>query len=399
MWRAGRRAAGRALAALLAAGGARVVPAPGAPPASPPRRRRPAPLPGRDNGVLRHRRRRGWRHDLRRRRLLRRHARRAPDQADRRQRSRSQRRLLAGGLRRRHLHLWRGAVLRLDRRHTAEQAHRRHGPHARRERLLARGRPTAASSPTATRSSTGSTGSHPPQQADRRHGRHPGRPGLLARGVRRRHLRLRRRAVLRVDRLASTSTSPIVGMAATSDGNGYWLVATDGGIFTYGDAQFWGSTGGLALNEPIVGMTPRPTGAGTGWSAQDAGRLHLRRRAVLGQRAVAAAPAPLPAAAYRSHPPGRDDHQRRARPPGDPPGSGSAGGVRRRLAGPLRGPVHPGTPTRPTSSTTAPRPAAASPTAPRPSRGATRGRLYHRSRRLRLWATSCTGSCRASTPT
>ena len=36
---------------------------------------------------------------------------------------------------------------------------------------------------------------------------------------------------------------PIVGMAATGDGGGYWLVASDGGIFTYGDAQFYGSTG------------------------------------------------------------------------------------------------------------------------------------------------------------
>ena len=36
---------------------------------------------------------------------------------------------------------------------------------------------------------------------------------------------------------------PVVGMAATPDGNGYWLVASDGGIFAYGDAQFYGSTG------------------------------------------------------------------------------------------------------------------------------------------------------------
>ena len=35
--------------------------------------------------------------------------------------------------------------------------------------------------------------------------------------------------------------SPIVGMAATADGKGYWLVSSDGGIFTYGDATFWGS--------------------------------------------------------------------------------------------------------------------------------------------------------------
>ena len=37
---------------------------------------------------------------------------------------------------------------------------------------------------------------------------------------------------------------PIVGMAATANGGGYWLVASDGGIFSYGDAAFYGSTGG-----------------------------------------------------------------------------------------------------------------------------------------------------------
>ena len=35
---------------------------------------------------------------------------------------------------------------------------------------------------------------------------------------------------------------------------GYWLVASDGGIFSYGDAVFYGSTGAMALNKPIVGM-------------------------------------------------------------------------------------------------------------------------------------------------
>ena len=47
---------------------------------------------------------------------------------------------------------------------------------------------------------------------------------------------------------------PIVGMAATPDGKGYWLVASDGGIFSFGDAKFEGSTGSIALNKPIVGM-------------------------------------------------------------------------------------------------------------------------------------------------
>jgi hypothetical protein len=34
---------------------------------------------------------------------------------------------------------------------------------------------------------------------------------------------------------------PIVGMATTPDGKGYWLVAADGGVFTFGDARFYGA--------------------------------------------------------------------------------------------------------------------------------------------------------------
>ena len=37
---------------------------------------------------------------------------------------------------------------------------------------------------------------------------------------------------------------PVVGMAATADGGGYWLVAADGGVFAFGDARFHGSMGG-----------------------------------------------------------------------------------------------------------------------------------------------------------
>src|SRR5690348_14379860 len=51
---------------------------------------------------------------------------------------------------------------------------------------------------------------------------------------------------------------PIVAMAATRSSHGYWLVASDGGIFSFGDASFFGSTGGLHLNQPIVGMAATP---------------------------------------------------------------------------------------------------------------------------------------------
>ncbi len=68
-----------------------------------------------------------------------------------------------------------------------------------------------------------------------------------------------------------TLNKPVVGMAATPDGAGYWLVASDGGIFTYGDAAFHGSTGGIHLNMPIVGMAPTPDGAGYWLVASDGG--------------------------------------------------------------------------------------------------------------------------------
>ena len=47
---------------------------------------------------------------------------------------------------------------------------------------------------------------------------------------------------------------PIVGMQSTPNGGGYWLVARDGGVFSFGDAVFFGSTGAMRLNQPIVGM-------------------------------------------------------------------------------------------------------------------------------------------------
>jgi hypothetical protein len=56
--------------------------------------------------------------------------------------------------------------------------------------------------------------------------------------------------------------APITAMVATADGGGYWLLGGDGGIFTFGDAKFFGSTGNLRLNAPIVGMAATPTGDG-----------------------------------------------------------------------------------------------------------------------------------------
>ena len=60
-------------------------------------------------------------------------------------------------------------------------------------------------------------------------------------------------------------------MAPTPDGKGYWLVASDGGIFAFGDAGFYGSTGNLHLTAPIVGMAATPDGKGYWLVASDGG--------------------------------------------------------------------------------------------------------------------------------
>ena len=68
-----------------------------------------------------------------------------------------------------------------------------------------------------------------------------------------------------------TLNKPIVGMVATPDRHGYWLVASDGGIFCFGDAPFYGSTGSLTLNKPIVGLAATPDGQGYWLVASDGG--------------------------------------------------------------------------------------------------------------------------------
>ena len=64
---------------------------------------------------------------------------------------------------------------------------------------------------------------------------------------------------------------PVVGMAGTPDAGGYWLVASDGGVFAFGDAGFYGSTGNIALNKPIVGIAATPDGKGYWLVASDGG--------------------------------------------------------------------------------------------------------------------------------
>ena len=75
----------------------------------------------------------------------------------------------------------------------------------------------------------------------------------------------------------STTSAPgendiaIVGMAAHPNGKGYWLVADDGGVFTYGQAGYHGSTGNIRLSQPIVAISPSTTGNGYWLVASDGG--------------------------------------------------------------------------------------------------------------------------------
>ena len=181
-----------------------------------------------------------------------------------------------------------------------------HGRHARRQGLLAGGLRRRALQ-LRKRRLLRLDGRDSPQPAGGGHGRHPRRQGLLGGGLRRWHLLLRRRRLLRLDG-RDPLNQPVVGMAATPDGKGYWevasdggifsfgdaallrldgrdspqpaggghgrhprrqgywQVASDGGIFSFGDAAFYGSTVDITLAEPVVGMAADPGRRATGWS-------------------------------------------------------------------------------------------------------------------------------------
>ena len=73
----------------------------------------------------------------------------------------------------------------------------------------------------------------------------------------------------------------LVGIAATPDAaRATGSSRADGGVFSFGDARFHGSTGGLQLNQPIVGIAATPTGKGYWLVASDGGVFSLRRRAL-----------------------------------------------------------------------------------------------------------------------
>jgi hypothetical protein len=74
--------------------------------------------------------------------------------------------------------------------------------------------------------------------------------------------------------------APVQSLVPVTSGGGYWLVASDGGIFAFGDAPFRGSMGGQRLNRPIKGMVRY--GDGYLMVASDGGIFSFSDRAFAG---------------------------------------------------------------------------------------------------------------------
>jgi hypothetical protein len=58
---------------------------------------------------------------------------------------------------------------------------------------------------------------------------------------------------------AKVLNAPVQSLVPVPAGGGYWLVASDGGVFAF-DAPFRGSMGGTRLSKPVTGMVPYGNG-------------------------------------------------------------------------------------------------------------------------------------------
>ena len=97
------------------------------------------------------------------------------------------------------------------------------------------------------------------------------REGLLAGGGRRRRLQLRRRPVPRLDRRRASGQARSPAWSTIRSPAGYRFVATDGGCSTF-DAPFYGSLGQRPAGRTRSWAWPRPRPArGTGWWPSDGG--------------------------------------------------------------------------------------------------------------------------------
>ncbi len=71
---------------------------------------------------------------------------------------------------------------------------------------------------------------------------------------------------------ATVATNCVVGIAATPDGKGYWLADSAGKIYPFGsDAGSYGDTSSLSLRSPVVGIAATPDGHGYWLVGSDGG--------------------------------------------------------------------------------------------------------------------------------
>ena len=98
---------------------------------------------------------------------------------------------------------------------------------------------------------------------------------------------------LMIDPNSAQARNPSVPVVPVIPGGGYRLVASDGGIFSFGDAVFFGSTGALHLAAPIVGMAATPSGRGYWLVASDGGIFNFGEAPFLGSAAAAGVAAPV----------------------------------------------------------------------------------------------------------
>jgi len=82
--------------------------------------------------------------------------------------------------------------------------------------------------------------------------------------------------------LADAPAPGIVGIAPTITGKGYWLVSRTGQVFPFGDAAHFSDVSNIHLAAPIVGVTRNPTGKGIWLAAADGGVFGLGGAPFLG---------------------------------------------------------------------------------------------------------------------
>jgi hypothetical protein len=110
--------------------------------------------------------------------------------------------------------------------------------------------------------------------------------------------------MLTIDVTAGGAPSPPPTPPAPTGNHGYWLVGSDGGIFSFGSAQFYGSTGSLNLQRPVVGVTPTGDRGGYWLVASDGGIFSFGNAGYFGSiPGLGIAPAGTPGAANRLNAP------------------------------------------------------------------------------------------------